>query len=83
MTLNWTEPTTNTNGTPLTDLQGYTVEYGTSASALNEVDTIDSPTTTTFTVANLAAGTWYFAITANASDGTQSSLSNVVSTTVQ
>jgi len=83
VTLNWTEPTTNTNGTALTDLTGYTIQYGTSAASLSEVVNIDSPTTTSYTVQNLTPGTWYFGIVATASDGTQSTLSNVVSTQVQ
>jgi len=83
VTLTWIEPTTNTNGTALTDLAGYTIEYGTSAAELDEVANIDGPSTTTYTVSGLAAGTWYFAISANASDGTQSGLSGVVNATVR
>jgi hypothetical protein len=83
VSLQWTEPKTNTNGTALTDLEGYTIQYGTSASHLTEAVNIDSPATTSYIVQDLAVGTWYFAISAYASDGTQSSLSNVVSTQVQ
>jgi hypothetical protein len=84
VTLNWTEPTINTNGTPLTDLVGYTIKYGTNASALEDSVSVDDPSTTSYTVQSLTEGqVWYFAIVADASDGTQSSLSNVVSTTVQ
>jgi len=83
VTLTWIEPTTNTNGSALTDLAGYTVEYGTSPAELDAVANIDGPSTTTYTVNGLAAGTWYFAISAYASDGTQSVLSSVVSATVR
>jgi hypothetical protein len=82
-TLSWTPPTTNTNGTALADLAGYMINYGTNANALNQTVTIANATTTTFTLQDLAAGTWYFAIMAYTTDGSQSSLSNVVSTTIQ
>ena len=78
-TLKWTVPTLNTNGTPLTDLSGYTISYGTSSTELTQSITITSPTPTTYTIAGLAAGTWYFEIAANASDGTQSAPSNIAS----
>ena len=83
MKLSWTEPTTNTNGTALTDLEGYTIQYGTDAQNLSEAVNIDSPSTTSYTVQELAAGTWYFAVKADASDGTESALSNVESATIQ
>jgi large repetitive protein len=80
--LSWVAPTTNTNGTTLTDLSSYIINYGTSASALTDQITVSSPTTTSYTVTGLSAGTWYFSITAYASDGTQSAPSNTVSTAV-
>ena len=83
VTLNWNVPTTNTNGTPLTDLAGYSIDYGTAASMLNESVAVSNPATTTYTIQNLTSGTWYFAITAVTSAGTHSALSNVVSTTLQ
>jgi len=82
-TLTWTSPTTNTNGTALTDLAGFYVYYGTSQSELTQSVQLASPSETSYTVADLAAGTWYFAVAAYASDGTQSSLSNVESATIQ
>lgn len=83
VTLNWNVPTSNTNGTPLTDLASYTIDYGTSSSALNQSIAVSDPAATTYTFRNLTSGTWYFAITAVTSDGTQSALSNVVATTLQ
>lgn len=82
-TLRWVPPTTNTNGTAITDLAGYQINYGNSASALDQVVTIASPSTSSYTVQSLGSGTWYFAVVAYTSDGTQSSLSNVVSKTIQ
>ncbi|MGO9803719.1 MAG: putative Ig domain-containing protein [Steroidobacteraceae bacterium] len=80
--LSWVPPTTNTDGTALTDLASYIINYGTSASALTDQITVSSATATTYTVTGLASGTWYFSITAYASDGTQSAPSNAVNTTV-
>ena len=80
--LSWQPPTTNTDGSALTDLSGFVISYGTSSGSLTQKVTISSPATTSCTVTGLATGTWYFAISATASDGTQSVLSNVVSDTI-
>lgn len=78
-TLNWTVPTQNTDGSALTNLAGYRIYYGTSASAMNQV--VDIPTTglTTYQITGLGSGTWYFAVRAYNSTGTESDLSNVAS----
>ena len=81
-TLNWTAVTQNTNGTPLTDLSGYRVHYGTAANNMSTVVTITNPTVNTYIATNLSSGTWYFGVTAYASDGTESALSNIGSKTV-
>jgi hypothetical protein len=78
-TLSWTAPTTNTNGTALTDLSGYIVSYGTSPTALTNAVTISNAATTSYSFAGLAAGTWYVSIVATASDGTQSAATAPVS----
>jgi large repetitive protein len=82
-TLTWTPVTTNTNGSTLADLAGYRVYYGTSQSALNTLVVLANPSLTTYSVTNLSAGTWYFGVTAYASDGAVSAMSNVGSKTVQ
>lgn len=81
-TLSWAAPTTNTDGTPLTDLAGYTIEYGTSSGALDRSVTIASPSTTIYTISDLTTGTWYFAVVAYTTEGSQSTLSGIVSTTI-
>jgi len=82
-TLTWTPPTTNTDGSPLTDLAGYVVYYGTSATDLQASAQVTDPTATSYSFANLAEGTWYFAVAAYASDGTQSAQTSVMSVTVE
>ena len=82
ITLDWTPPTQNSDGTSLTNLAGYTVYYGTSPGNLNQSVKVSNPGLTAFTVSNLAPGTWYFAITSYSSDGVESVRSGVVSTTI-
>jgi len=79
VTLSWSAPTQNEDGSPLTDLAGYRVHYGTSASSLGKQVEVRDPATTRAVVQNLARGTWYFAISAYTQTGTESSRSNVVS----
>lgn len=82
-TLAWQAPTENTDGTAVDNLAGYIINYGQNASALSQSVNIGTPLTTKFTVNDLSSGTWYFAIVAYTADGSQSSLSNIVSTTIQ
>ena len=81
-TLSWTAPTTNTDGSAVTDLAGYHIYYGTSPSALSAVINVTSPATTSYTVNNLTSGTWYFAVNAYTTGGMDSALSNTGSKSV-
>ena len=82
MTLNWTPPTQNTDGTPLTNLAGYDIHYGTASGKYTQTVTIDNPGIATYVVSNLSPGTYYFSVAAVNSQGTESPLSSEVSTTV-
>ena len=55
-TLSWDAPTTNADGTPLTDLAGYKVYYGTSSHTYSQ--NIDVSNVTTYTVNNLTDGAY-------------------------
>lgn len=81
-TLTWTAPTTNTNGSALTNLAGYEIHYGTNPSALNNTITIANPGATTYVVTSLTTGTWYFAMSAYTNTGLASPMSNVGSKTI-
>jgi hypothetical protein len=81
-TVNWTRPTKNTNGTALTNLAGYRLHFGTSPSNLSSVVQLSNASLTTYTVSNLLAATWYFAITAYTTTGVESSRSQIVSKAV-
>jgi hypothetical protein len=75
LTVSWSPPTKNTNGTPLTDLTGYTLLYGTASKSYSTAISIDDPTTTRYVVSDLRPGTYYFAISAINSSGRHSVLS--------
>jgi trimeric autotransporter adhesin len=81
VSLSWTAPTANTDGSPVT-LSGYTIYYGTSASALTESVVISGASNTSYEVSGLASGTWYFAVAADAADGQVSAPSLVGSKTL-
>ena len=81
-TISWTAPTQNVDGTPLTDLAGYRIYYGTSAASLSNSVTIASSTATSYTIGNLSSATWYFAVSSYASTGQESALSNIGSKTI-
>lgn len=80
--LTWIPPTQNTDGSVLTNLAGYKIHYGTSASALTQTVTISNPGLTAYTMSDLPAGSWYFAITAYSTAGDESPLSGVIATTL-
>jgi hypothetical protein len=80
-TLTWSAPTVNTNGTPVTTLTGYHVYYGNSQ-PLTQYMTVSGATTTTYEFTQLAAGTWIFAVTAMAADGTESAQSPIGTKTI-
>lgn len=81
--LSWTRPTTNTNGSPLLNLAGYRIHYGSRPDALSQSIAVDDPAATSYRLQGLASGTWYFAISAVTTAGTSSTLSTVVSKTIQ
>jgi hypothetical protein len=82
-TLSWTPPTTNTDGSPLTDLAGYKVYWGTSPGNYPNSTTLSNPGLSSYVVSNLAPGTYYFVATAFNSSGAESSFSGVASKTIQ
>src|SRR3990172_5507095 len=79
--LTWDPPTTNTDGTPLTDLTGYKVYYGTASGNYSTV--IDAANVISYTVPNLTNNaTYYFATTAYDTSANESGFSNEVSKTI-
>jgi hypothetical protein len=82
VTLNWTPPTENTNGSPLTNLAGYNIHYGTASGDYSQTVSVSNPGLATYVVDNLGPGTYYFSVGAVSSSGAESPLSPEVSTTV-
>jgi hypothetical protein len=78
-TVSWTAPTTNSDGTALTDLASYRILYGRATNTLDQSAQVNNPGLTSYTVENLAQGTWYFAVVAVNTAGTTSDPSNVTS----
>jgi len=81
-TISWLPPTTNTNGTPLSNLAGYKIYYGTSPTSLTQSAQIASPGITTYTIENLSPATWYFSLVSYNSANVESTPSAVVSFTI-
>ena len=81
--LTWEPPTQNTDGSPLTNLAGYRIVYGSSAQQLTQTIQVANAGLSSFVVENLAPGTYYFAVRAYASSGAESSDSNVIARVVQ
>jgi hypothetical protein len=75
-------PTSNSDGTPLTNLAGYHIYYGTSATVLGTLLNVAPASTTSAQIQGLKKGTYYFAVTAQTADGVESEMSAVVSKTV-
>ena len=82
VTLSWLPPTTNTNGTALTNLAGYKIYYGTNPSALTHSLQITSPGIASYVIENLSPATWYFSLVSYNAASVESQLSPVVSKTI-
>jgi hypothetical protein len=80
--VSWTPPTTNTDGSTLTNLAGYNIYYGTSPSALTQRLQVTNAGLTDYVVSGLTAGTWYFSVTAYTTSGVESALSAIASKTI-
>jgi hypothetical protein len=83
VTIAWDPPTENTDGTALTDLAGFNIHYGTQSENYTNTIQITNPGVTRYVVENLPAGTYYFAVSAYATDGEDSAYSPQVSATIE
>ncbi|MCC6502897.1 MAG: fibronectin type III domain-containing protein [Deltaproteobacteria bacterium] len=77
--LSWSSVTFNDDGTPLVDLAGFKVYYGTQSGNYTNSTDISDPSTTSTVVSGLTQDTtYYFAVTAYDTSGNESSFSNEV-----
>jgi len=78
VTLSWTPPSTNVDGSTLTDMSGYTIYFGTQSG--NYTYSIDAGNVTSYRLDSLAPGfVYYFAVTAYDISGNESPYSREVS----
>jgi len=76
-TVAWNQSTTNSDGSPLLDLAGYRVYYGTSSGDYTTTVEISDPSATSTVIDNLPVNTtYYFALTAYDNFGNESAFSN-------
>jgi len=80
--LSWTAPTENVDGSPLTDLAGYKIYWGTQPGDYPNSVTIDNPGIVTYVVEDLVPGTYYFVATAFNAEGEESDPSAMTSVTL-
>lgn len=82
VTFNWVAPTENNNGSPLTNLAGYKIHYGTASQDYTQVVALNNPSLSRYVLDSLPHGTYYFAITAYNTAGIESSLSGEITATL-
>jgi fibronectin type 3 domain-containing protein len=59
-TLSWSGPTLNNDGSELTDLAGYKIYYGETATQLDMTISVSKPELTSYEITNLASDINYF-----------------------
>lgn len=83
LALAWAAPQTNDDGTPLTDLAGYRIYYGSRSGSYGHSVAVDDPAALSHRLESLAPGTYYVVVKAVNSAGAQSIASPEVSKTIQ
>jgi len=80
----WDIPTTRIDGTdlPADEIAGYRIWSGTSSDNLQVVGKVTDSSVTNYTVTDLSAGTYYFAVTAYDINDVESEFSVIVSKTI-
>jgi hypothetical protein len=78
--LSWAAPTENADGSPITDLAGYRIYYGTSPTELTMSVDVAGARSTTYVLKGLDVGTYYFSVVAYNSVGLRSHYSSLAST---
>ncbi len=76
VTLNWTPPTQNEDGSTLTDLDGYRIYWGASQGNYPNSVTLNNEGMSSYVVENLVPGTYVFVATSFNDVGVESAYSN-------
>jgi hypothetical protein len=82
-TLSWTPPTRNTDGSPLSNLAGYKIYWGTVSRNYSNSVTVNNPGIASYVVQGLTGNTYYFAVSSFNQQGTESALSTEATKVVQ
>ena len=69
----------NTDSSPLTDLAGYKIYYGSESGNYQTSIQIDNPVIAIYVIEHLTPNTYYFVLTTINSSGVESQFSNEVS----
>lgn len=77
VTLSWTAPIDNSDGSVLTDLAAYKIYYGLSQGNYPNEIRVDNPSVSAYVVENLSPNTYFFVATAINGSGIESDFSNV------
>jgi len=83
VTLNWTPPTQNEDGSQLTNLAAYRILWRREGNTFRESVRINNPSVTRYVVEGLTPGTYEFAATAINGAGVESRFSNAITKTIQ
>jgi Putative Ig domain len=83
VSLLWTAPIKNTDGSTLTNLAGYRVHYGTSAGNYTHTVQLPNKSLTSVVIEDLTSARWYFAVKAYNSSGVESTFSGSVSKLIE
>ncbi len=81
-TVTWQRPSENVDDTPLKDLAGFVIRYGTSPQSLPCRAAVKDAAATKYVVERLGVGTWYFSVVAVNRDGVESPASDLASKTI-
>lgn len=78
--VSWMAPTTRMDGTsvPISDIAGYIIRYGSSATVLSNKIVVTDRYVTQYTLAQLAAGTYYITVSAYDAGNVESPASAVL-----
>jgi hypothetical protein len=79
VSLSWTAPTRNTDGSTLTNLAGFRVYYGTTQGSYTRSVQLPNRSMTSVVIEDLTTARWYFAVKAYTTAGVESTFSSSVS----
>jgi len=80
--VSWTAPTTRSDGSPLNDLDGFRIYYGTTSGNYTQTVTVNDENATSYVISGLTPGTYYFAVTAFDSANNESTHSTEASVNI-